>query len=111
MNTICSLLHAKSPGPGRPKDPEKRAAILTAAKQLFPDLGFDGTSMDAIAAAAGVSKLTVYSHFNDKESLFIEAVRGRCEEQMPLSLFDMPVEGKVADQLMRIARAFFGLIS
>ena len=111
MNTICSQLAAKSPGPGRPKDLEKRAAILAAAKQLFPDLGFEGTSMDAVAAAAGVSKLTVYSHFNDKESLFVEAVRARCEEQMPLSLFGAALQGPVADQLMVIARAFFALIS
>ena len=56
--------------PGRPKDPEKRNAILEAAMQLFPSRGYDGVSMDALAQAAGVSKLTVYSHFEDKEALF-----------------------------------------
>jgi TetR/AcrR family transcriptional repressor of mexJK operon len=69
--------------PGRPKDLAKRAAILDAAKQMFTQHGFDGVSMDQIAAAAGVSKLTVYSHFGDKEALFVEAVRGLCEELMP----------------------------
>jgi TetR/AcrR family transcriptional repressor of mexJK operon len=43
---------AKTCGPGRPKDLEKRAAILDAAKRLFPLSGFEGTSMDAIAAEA-----------------------------------------------------------
>ena len=60
-------------GPGRPKDLGKRAAILDAAKRLFLVQGFTGVSMDQIAAEAGVSKLTVYSHFGDKESLFADA--------------------------------------
>ena len=64
----------KSQPPGRPKDLGKRDAILDAAKRLFATHGFDGTSMDAIAKTAEVSKLTVYSHFGDKESLFREVV-------------------------------------
>lgn len=101
---------AKACGPGRPKDLEKRAAILTAAKRLFPEYGFEGTSMDAIAAAAGVSKLTVYSHFKDKDSLFVEAVRVRCVEQMPPELFEMESTGSVRQQLQSIASAFFALV-
>lgn len=102
---------AKSCGPGRPKDLEKRAAILQAAKRLFPEHGFDGTSMDTIAALAGVSKLTVYSHFTDKECLFAEAVREKCSEQMPIELFDVDVSGPIRDQLLAIARAFFALVT
>ena len=77
----------KQAAPGRPKDLEKRAAILEAGKRLFPRHGFDGTSMDAIAAEAGVSKLTVYSHFNDKETLFKSVIEAKCEEQLPPALF------------------------
>jgi TetR/AcrR family transcriptional repressor of mexJK operon len=102
---------AKTCGPGRPKDLEKRAAILDAAKRLFPLTGFEGTSMDAIAAEAGVSKLTVYSHFTDKETLFFAAIRARCEEQMPATLFEIDVEGPVRRQLEAIARAFFALVT
>ena len=65
----------KSAAPGRPKDPGKGAAILDTAKRLFLALGYEGVSMDQIAADAGVSKLTVYSHFGDKDALFAEAVR------------------------------------
>ncbi|WP_330970248.1 TetR/AcrR family transcriptional regulator, partial [Lysobacter sp. A3-1-A15] len=64
---------AKPAGPGRPKDLAKRAAILDAAKSMFTQYGFGGASMDQIAAEAGVSKLTVYSHFGDKETLFAAA--------------------------------------
>jgi TetR/AcrR family transcriptional regulator, mexJK operon transcriptional repressor len=54
----------------------KQAAILEAATRVFLDDGFRGTSMDAIARAAGVAKQTVYQHFVDKERLFVEVVRG-----------------------------------
>src|SRR5690606_35877710 len=78
----------RTPGPGRPKDPGKRAAILEAAKAMFTRLGFDGASMDQIAAEAGVSKLTVYSHFGDKESLFAAAVQSHCDTGLPSDLFE-----------------------
>ena len=98
-------LTAKTPSPGRPKDLEKRAAILEAAKVLFPARGYDGVSMDAIAQAAGVSKLTVYSHFQDKDTLFVEAVKAKCEDLLPSDLFVARFEGPVREHLLRIARA------
>ena len=52
----------------------KRNAILEAATTLFLQNGYLGTSMDEIAALAGVSKQTVYKHFADKESLFTAIV-------------------------------------
>lgn len=98
-------------GPGRPKDPEKRASILEAAKRLFPQRGFDGVSMDAIAAEAGVSKLTVYSHFSDKDTLFAETVRAKCEEQLPEEVFRAePGRGPIREQLRAIATGFHHLI-
>ncbi|WLW54350.1 TetR/AcrR family transcriptional regulator [Streptomyces sp. YU58] len=48
---------------------QKRAAILTAARELFLADGFDRTSVDAVAARAGVSKRTVYDYFGDKQTL------------------------------------------
>jgi TetR/AcrR family transcriptional repressor of mexJK operon len=97
-------------GPGRPKDLEHRAATLDAAKRLFPQHGFEGTSMDAVAAEAGVSKLTVYSHFGGKEALFIETIRCKCDGLMPRSLFEINVDAPVRGQLLGIARAFFNLM-
>jgi TetR/AcrR family transcriptional repressor of mexJK operon len=102
----------RSAGPGRPKDLGKRAAILDAAKRLFTTHGFDGVSMDQIATEAGVSKLTVYSHFGDKESLFGAAIRAKCEEQLPAELFLVGgLEGNLREQLTAIARAFFNLVT
>ncbi len=48
----------------------KRAAIVDAAVAEFIAAGYDATSMDRIAARAGVSKRTVYNHFEGKEALF-----------------------------------------
>ncbi len=101
----------RAPGPGRPKDLTKRAAILTAAQRLFTALGYDGASMDQIAAEAGVSKLTVYSHFGDKDALFAAAVRAVCEAQMPPELFVTESRGPLRTQLTGIAHAFFRLIT
>lgn len=75
------------PSPGRPKDMEKRAAILSAAKQLFSAHGFDGVSMAAIAKQADVSKLTVYNHFENKQTLFVAAIHALCEEMVPDTVF------------------------
>ena len=52
----------------------KRTAIVDAATITFLHKGYLGTSMDEIAALAGVSKQTVYKHFADKERLFSEVV-------------------------------------
>ncbi len=49
---------------------EKVGAILAGAMQVFLEHGFAATTMDQVSAAAGVSKTTVYSHFQDKEGLF-----------------------------------------
>lgn len=48
----------------------KREAIVRAAVEEFRTAGYEATSMDRIAAAAGVSKRTVYNHFPSKDELF-----------------------------------------
>ena len=54
----------------------KRDEIMRAALDLFTRDGYERTSVDAIAAEAGVSKRTVYNHFGDKENLFLSVVQG-----------------------------------
>ena len=102
---------ARTAGPGRPKDLAKRASILEAAKRLFIEQGYLGVSMDQIAAAAGVSKLTVYSHFGDKETLFAAAIAATCEEVLPEELFAPAPAGTLREQLRSIGQAFFDLIT
>jgi TetR/AcrR family transcriptional regulator, mexJK operon transcriptional repressor len=57
----------------------KRDAILKGAKAVFLKRGFEGTSMDAVALRAGVSKMTVYRHFRSKEALFAGVITDLCE--------------------------------
>lgn len=49
---------------------DKSEQILQGAMQVFLDSGYAGTSMDRVASEAGVSKQTIYSHFQDKKGLF-----------------------------------------
>ena len=98
-------------GPGRPKDLAKRQAILEAAQRLFLSKGYEGCSMDAIAGEACVSKLTVYSHFNDKESLFAEAVMSKCNEQLPELLYSLDPQASLSAALEQLAISFVLLVN
>jgi AcrR family transcriptional regulator len=62
--------------PGRRPGPtETREAILTAARELFAEKGYDGASIRAIARAADVDPALVHHFFGAKEELFVAAVR------------------------------------
>lgn len=104
ISEVTSQNTPKSQGPGRPKDMEKRAAILAAAKRLFTRQSFRGTSMDAVASAAGVSKLTVYSHFGDKANLFREVVREWMQEFLPETTYELDTDLDIRGNLLRVAR-------
>jgi AcrR family transcriptional regulator len=72
--------------PLRISDPHgKVGQILTAARDLFMNAGYGNTSMDAVARHAGVSKSTLYAHFESKEKLFgavVGAVRQRLQDAL-----------------------------
>jgi TetR/AcrR family transcriptional repressor of mexJK operon len=57
----------------------KRVTILSAGRQLFLSNGYQGTSVDQIAASAEVSKQTVYKHFGDKHELLLAIVNNALE--------------------------------
>ncbi len=67
---------------GRPKDAAKRAAILAAAQSLFRVQSYESVTMEAVASRAGVSKMTLYSHFVDKETMFETVVRAMSDEMI-----------------------------
>lgn len=62
-------------------DPDKRRQILDGAHEVFLTRGFDNASMSDIAAAANVSKGTLYVYFEDKEHLFVALIEREREEQ------------------------------
>ncbi|MBT2511593.1 TetR/AcrR family transcriptional regulator [Streptomyces sp. ISL-98] len=67
--------------PSGPRAELKRQAIVRAARELFLRDGF-GVGMDAIAAEAGVSKVTVYNHFGSKEALFTAVITEALDEPL-----------------------------
>lgn len=86
--------------PGRPRDLGKGLAILDAGWMLFLEHGVEATSIAAIAAKAGVSKVTLYSHYPDKAALFEAAVLREMErieqaQQVPHTGRDAPVEERL----------------
>lgn len=62
-------------------DPDKRHQILEGAHAVFTARGFDAASMNDIAAAANVSKGTLYVYFEDKEHLFVALIEREREKQ------------------------------
>ncbi|MBI0378222.1 helix-turn-helix transcriptional regulator, partial [Streptomyces albiflaviniger] len=51
---------------------QTRARIASVATQLFLERGFDDVTINEVAAAAGVSKVTVFAHFDRKEDLLFD---------------------------------------
>src|ERR1700730_11395284 len=54
----------------------KRGLILDAARKVFEAEGLDGASLRAIAAAAGYTPAALYFHFESKEAIYAEVLRG-----------------------------------
>lgn len=53
---------------------QRRAQLLDVSRRLFAEKGFDGTSVEEIAARAEVSKPVVYEHFGGKEGVYAVVV-------------------------------------
>ncbi len=97
--------------PGRPKSEEKAEAIREAAGQLFMTIGMERTSMDAIAQSAGVSKQTVYSHFNSKDELFRDCVHSKIRDYGLVADSDDDADADIDQRLTRFGTQFLTLIS
>ena len=62
-----------------------KAKILSAARTVFAERGYDGTSLERVAEAAGFSKGAVYSNFANKDELFFELLTARIDERLERS--------------------------
>ena len=72
--------HPAGRPPGRPADPTIRDRIVAASWDLFLAGGVEHVTVEAIARAARVSKVTVYKHFSDKDQIFDAGVRAQQEQ-------------------------------
>ena len=88
---------------------ERQASILQAAAAAFARTGFASTSMEDVAAEAGVSRLIVYRHFSSKEELYravLEQVRNRIRERMN-PILEEPQAGEYPFRpLIEVAREY-----
>jgi AcrR family transcriptional regulator len=90
--------------PGRPRSVECDRAILLAALEEYAENGFDGMSVDAVAARAGVSKATIYRRFESKLELVTAAMYQSAEER-----FTDPDNGTLAADLRCVLESILEL--
>ena len=91
----------------RAKTLPSRGQLLEAAIESFATLGYQGTSIDRIARAAGVTKGAIYYHFKDKEELLFETVRNRIVEFESQVLAETSPEDDAFAVLRRVVDACF----
>jgi len=87
-----------------------RRGLIAAARQLFGEQGYAGTSVDEVVKAAGVTKGAMYHHFRDKDDLFravVEQVKVDVTARAAESFFD---DGDNDDPLQRVHRLFIALV-
>jgi AcrR family transcriptional regulator len=97
---------AKAQQAGRPtfKERERRkATVMKVATELFVQHGYAATSLVDIAKAAGVATRTVYTHFGDKEAIFMDVVTAR-EDGAVFQRPPLDESATLFDALMNIAR-------
>jgi TetR/AcrR family transcriptional repressor of mexJK operon len=85
-------------------NPEKRAQILAGAASVFAADGYEGASMARIAAVAGVSKGTLYNHFDSKAALFTAYVGDKCEQYLAHVFDSANHDGDPAEVLRGIGK-------
>lgn len=91
-------------GPGRrPGSPDTRAGILAAARALFAERGFSGTSVRAIAASASVDAALVHHYFGTKNDLFVAALELPVD---PRKLLGSALQGDLDGAAERLLRTF-----
>lgn len=84
---------------GRPRLADVDERVLAAARSLELELGYDGTSIEAIADRAGVAKTAIYRRWPNKGALLYEAVVGRADDHL-----DIPDTGAIRADLLAVLR-------
>ena len=102
MSTAVAAEAVSAPTARRPEKTEK---ILEAAGQLIREQGYGAVSMDQIARDAGVSKATVYAHFESKERLFAAIIDHGCATYLEGIVPAVQQLDDMREALTRIARS------
>ncbi|MGF1499448.1 MAG: TetR/AcrR family transcriptional regulator [Elainellaceae cyanobacterium] len=91
MNRSTEFRPSDPSTPTNKDKPDKARAILAGALQVFTAHGYAAASMDRIAAAAKVSKPTLYNYFQDKETLFVALMQQLTQNSRQVIL-DLPTD-------------------
>jgi AcrR family transcriptional regulator len=89
---------------------ERRALIVDAAGRLFGERGFDGTRLDDVAAAAGVTKPILYRHFADKTTLYL-ALLERHRGDLGSFAAAVPAGGSLEERLRAVLEVWVAYVS
>ena len=93
--------------PGRPRNPEATASILRVALELGEELGFDGLTVEGIAARAGVAKTTIYRRWPNAWAIVMDAFLAEVTRTAPLQERATARESFAASMRL-LARAYRG---
>jgi AcrR family transcriptional regulator len=107
MSATSKLEEVERRSPGRPRSDESRQAILDSTLELLKDVGFDGLSIEAIAARASVGKATVYRWWKNKAELVVEAFLATAGSELRFDAHE-PIEAALRSQMLRVAKIFSG---
>ena len=88
---------------------QRRKLIVDAAGRQFGARGYDGTRLDAVAAAAGVTKPVLYRHFDDKTALYL-AVLERHREDLGSFSAAVPPEGPLEARLRAVLEVWLDYV-
>ena len=95
----------QEPSVPQTRSEKKRAQIRAAAKHLFLQQGFQATSTDAIAAAASISKETLYRYYANKGDLFVDVLRSLTIERLFwVQMLERSTEPKTTQELRVLLR-------
>jgi AcrR family transcriptional regulator len=89
---------------------ERRQLIIGAASRLFATRGYANTSIDDVAAQAGVTKPIVYRHFGPKKKLHLALLAFHRDELLGTLAEAMQAPGTLAERVPRAAEAWFAYI-
>src|SRR5215471_6882478 len=99
---------ASPASPAAAKSPaQKTAAVLDAARTVFSRYGFEGATIDAVAAEAGIAKGTVYLYFKSKDELYVAALVRHVKELSQTARERMAAERDLRGKIAAFLRVRF----
>lgn len=107
---MTKLEKKQKPKRGRPLNEARHDEIMLTASKLFMQNGLRATTMESIARELGISKLTLYSRFKNKDALFSAVIEGKCKEYVPDKFFGDFQKLSIEESLYRIAYGLMQLL-